>query len=385
KVHLDKLKRLGVPVFLSHTVVRAEGRGKLEGITIAEIDKTFQPIEGTERSWDVDTLLIAVGLSSVNELAEKARQYGIPVFLAGDSEEIAEASAAMFSGRIAGRRIASQMGLDAEIPGEWNVTAEVLRSKPGKIFPFKIKKFPDLKVKPIIRCIEEIPCNPCTQVCPLDSIVIPDGTIMGLPEFDGGCLGCGRCVLVCPGLAITLLVEDYDPKKKKALIMMPFEFEESDLVMPQEVRTVGMEGEVVGTGVVVAIRNSEEQDRRRLLMVEVPWKDRYKVAGFRIQEPEQALEAKLSEEEDPIVCRCERIRKSAIVDQIKAGTKDLNELKSMSRASMGGCGGKTCQELVLRIYRELGIDPRNVAPATKRPFVAEVPLGVYASAKDKKP
>jgi NADPH-dependent 2,4-dienoyl-CoA reductase/sulfur reductase-like enzyme len=55
KVHLDKLRRLGVPVFTSHTVIRGEGAGSLERITIAGVDGTFKPIPGTERSYRVDT------------------------------------------------------------------------------------------------------------------------------------------------------------------------------------------------------------------------------------------------------------------------------------------------------------------------------------------
>ncbi|HEY5132314.1 MAG TPA: 2Fe-2S iron-sulfur cluster-binding protein, partial [Candidatus Krumholzibacteriaceae bacterium] len=47
KVHLDKLRRLGVPVFTSHTVIRAEGKEKLEKVTLAGIDAAFKPVAGT--------------------------------------------------------------------------------------------------------------------------------------------------------------------------------------------------------------------------------------------------------------------------------------------------------------------------------------------------
>jgi sarcosine oxidase subunit alpha len=378
KVHLDKLRRFGVPVWTSHTVVAAHGKESLEAVTISGIDEQFRPIAGTDRSFEVDTLLVAVGLSPVNELVEKALAYGLPVLSAGDSEEIAEASAAMFSGRIAGRKMAEILGLKLRIPPQWEETARVLKSRPGAVSPF-LAASEKLGVYPVIRCVEEIPCNPCTQVCPVGSITIPDGTIMGLPEFRGRCLGCGRCVLICPGLAILLVMEDYDPEKKEALLMMPFEFEERRVPPGSVVQTVDMEGVRVGAGRVLAYRNREDQDRRRLALVEVPYEERLLVAGFEIQEPEEAGETvPAPEDDDPIVCRCERVKKSEIVKEIRAGIRDLNSLKVVCRAGMGACMGRTCTELVLRTFREEGVPLKEVAPGTVRPFAAEVPLGAFA-------
>ena len=57
KVHLDKLRRLGVPVLTSHTVLKAEGREKLERITIAAVDRHFKPVAGTEKSHRVSSPL----------------------------------------------------------------------------------------------------------------------------------------------------------------------------------------------------------------------------------------------------------------------------------------------------------------------------------------
>jgi hypothetical protein len=44
---------------------------------------------------------------------------------------------------------------------------------------------------------------------------------------------------------------------------------------------------------------------------------------------------------------------------------------------MGGCGGKTCTEQVLRIYREEGVDLSEVTLPSMRPLVAEVHLGDF--------
>jgi len=88
------------------------GNERVERVVTAAVDEKFRPIPGTERSFDVDTVLIAVGLSPVDELLQKAREYGMNVYAAGDSEEIAEASAAIFSGKITGRHIARDIGMD---------------------------------------------------------------------------------------------------------------------------------------------------------------------------------------------------------------------------------------------------------------------------------
>jgi NADPH-dependent 2,4-dienoyl-CoA reductase/sulfur reductase-like enzyme len=91
KVHQDKIKRLGVPVLTSHTVKRAEGRDRVEAVTIVQVDAGFREIPGTERTFEADTLLVAVGLSPVDELADQARRFRMAVYAAGDALEIAEA------------------------------------------------------------------------------------------------------------------------------------------------------------------------------------------------------------------------------------------------------------------------------------------------------
>ena len=73
-----------------------------------------------------------MGLDPVDEFYRKAREFGIDAFAAGDAEEIAEASAAMFSGKIKGLEIAHALGHNVgEIPPDWYRTAEILKSKPG--------------------------------------------------------------------------------------------------------------------------------------------------------------------------------------------------------------------------------------------------------------
>ncbi len=383
KVHADKIKRLGVPIWTSHTVLRAEGREHIERVTIAAVDDRLRPIAGTDRTYEVDTLLIAVGLSPCDELLEAARSAGVKVYAAGDTAEIAEASAAIFSGRITGRQIATDLGVPVDIPEHWPKLAETLRSRPGRVVSFDPVDLPQ-PVYPVLRCVQEIPCDPCREACPEHLISLQGDSIMSLPRFEGACLGCGRCVAVCPGLAISLVFNDYDPTGETALIMLPFEFNLADVPLGEQVDTVDFDGEIIGQGTVVAVRDRPEQNRRHLLLVEVPSKDKLRVAGFRIRGPSVPVEQTEAPQggEDPIVCRCERVRKSTIVAEIRAGVRDMNQLKALARSGMGGCGGKTCTDLVRRIFREEGVPLAEVTPPTVRPLVAETPLEAFARVKE---
>lgn len=385
KVHLDKIKRLGIPIYTSHTVLRAEGNDHLERITISKVDNKFRPIEGTEAVFEADTLLIAVGLTPVDELRKQAEKFGLKTYAAGDADIIAEASAAIISGRMAAREILLDMGFEVEVPPEWEEMIDILRSRPGPVKGLHpIPK--DKEIYPVIRCTQEIPCNPCTEVCVLQSIKIKEPTIMGRPQFEGNCLGCTRCISICPGLAITLVDKRYDDTKKTARVVIPWEMPEGTIRIGEEVTTTGMEGEVIGKAKVIGKKKSKWQNRRVLVSIEVPFKDANNVAGIRTKEPlvkKNVTAVKTAVNDDVIICRCERVTKKEIVDYIKkTGTKDINAVKAALRVGMGPCGGKTCTELVMRIFRELGIDLKDIEPPIDRPFTQEVPLKTFLRGDD---
>ena len=159
KVHQDKIKRLGVPVWTSHTVKCANGSEAVESVTVVEIDGNFREKAGTERTYEADTLLVAVGLNPVDELYTQARRFGMDAYSAGDALEIAEASAAIFSGRIAGPQIAQSFGRGVQVPPEWRSRLEILKRKPGETRPLELR-IPDSGLFPVIRCVQEIPCDP---------------------------------------------------------------------------------------------------------------------------------------------------------------------------------------------------------------------------------
>lgn len=66
------LNDFDIPLKLSHTVVKIHGKDRVEGVTIAEVDKNRKPINGSEEYIPCDTLLLSVGLIPENELTQKA-------------------------------------------------------------------------------------------------------------------------------------------------------------------------------------------------------------------------------------------------------------------------------------------------------------------------
>lgn len=59
-----------IPLYLSHTVTNVVGKTRLEQIEISQVDQDFNPIPGTEKTFDVDTLLLSVGLIPANDLLD---------------------------------------------------------------------------------------------------------------------------------------------------------------------------------------------------------------------------------------------------------------------------------------------------------------------------
>ena len=233
-------------------------------------------------------------------------------------------------------------------------------------------------------CSQEIPCNPCTSVCPQQLIRIDEDDIRHIPEFLGpqlgkACLGCERCVIICPGLAITLV--DYRKNSAMPTVTLAYEFLENSLGVGDKVTVLDAVGQVLGDVVVTNVRAIPRNDRTVVVKVEAPRRYAKRIAGIRVQRP--WLGAALPEsvtrlEDDDIVCRCERVTAGEIRALIRKGYRDVNEIKAVTRAGMGACGGKTCAALIQRLFREEGIPLDDVTLGVKRPLFVEVPLGVFA-------
>jgi len=58
------LNDFDIPLYLSHTVTEIIGddENRLSKIKVSKVDESFKPIEGTEKEFEVDTLLLSIGL-----------------------------------------------------------------------------------------------------------------------------------------------------------------------------------------------------------------------------------------------------------------------------------------------------------------------------------
>ena len=66
------LSDFNIPLYLSHTVTNVYGKDRLERIEVSKVDENRRPVKGSEMYFDVDTLLLSVGLIPENHLAEEA-------------------------------------------------------------------------------------------------------------------------------------------------------------------------------------------------------------------------------------------------------------------------------------------------------------------------
>jgi bacterioferritin-associated ferredoxin len=151
------------------------------------------------------------------------------------------------------------------------------------------------------------------------------------------------------------------------------------------VTVMDTEGMELGNVEVVKVRAPRFGDRALMVRVRAPRRIAKRIAGIRVQEPwvSEPLEQHATRmEDDEIVCRCERVTVGEVRALIRAGVRDINHVKAVTRAGMGACGSKTCSNLLQRLFREEGIPLDRVTENTRRPVFIEVPLGTFAGVPD---
>jgi len=407
-VHANKVKRMGIPILLKHTVVEALGTERVEGAIVSQVDENFEPIHGTEREIVVDVICLAVGLQPTVDLASQAGakltyipQLGgyVPVrdedmrttvpnvYVAGDLAGIEEATTAMIEGYIAGYNIAQQLtGVDLSEKiskmkqelvefrrGPFSDKVRLGLSKMGLNFPAggyrtEVQKDtgPVGKLRAVIECPQAIPCNPCETSCPSGAISV-GGNINGIPHIDySKCTGCGVCVMKCPGLAIFMVQE----KKDYSVVGIPYEM----LPIPEKgtkVQLLNRDGVHVADGEIenVVINRRE---KTHIVYLRVPKGYENEVRYFRIPK-----------KEDVYVCRCEEVTVEDVEAVIDSGITDYEELRRILRIGMGPCGGRTCRNTVLQILsKKTGLPITEQQLGAYRPPIFPLPFEAIINSRD---
>ena len=84
---------------------------------------------------------------------------------------------------------------------------------------------------------------------------------------------------------------------------------------------------------------------------------------------------------ETMICRCEDITREMILTCIADGYETLDEIKRVTRAGMGPCQGRTCQNLIANelshIYKK---QMEDILMPTFRPPVKPISLGALADA-----
>ncbi len=323
-VHAAKVARYGVPFYTRHSIIKAEGTDRVTGVTIGEVGPNWKFVPGTEKHFDVDTICLAVGLSPMSQLAQMAGcamednpkkaglvptidEYGetsVPgIFAAGDVSGIEEASAAMIEGRIAGAAAAYRLGyitlesLEEKTAAMKKALSSLRRGmfapenrgkriekteegcdisinllEKGYVAADEITRYPGVTAKkgihPVVECTQNIPCNPCQDVCPKQCIKIGED-ITALPRVEEfvECTGCGLCVAACPGQAIFLVNSGETPGS--AYVTLPYEF----LPIPKagdKGYACDRSGHAVCETEVVTVKSISAYDKTNLVTIKVP-------------------------------------------------------------------------------------------------------------------
>lgn len=126
-----RIRRAKIPVLSSHIISRVEGDREVEAGVLVQVDRYGNPVAGTDRIFQVDTVVVGFGFIPSIELVslcgcrleyDRTQSYWMPwfdenqqtsiegVFVAGDGAGVAGAAVAEQEGRLAGLNAAVQLG-----------------------------------------------------------------------------------------------------------------------------------------------------------------------------------------------------------------------------------------------------------------------------------
>ncbi len=377
-VQANRVRRLGIPVILSHLLIKAipnDNNDGINGAVIAEAEN-FKPIPGTEKViTGIDAINICTGLIADDQLLTKGREvFGTRAYGAGDAIRIGEGTSAV----LRGKQAAIEALCDLEVRTNYNQYLELSKEYiDSQQHPFQVIDEPfmpdtermNLKPFVVIDCLHGFACNPCQFACPFGAITKSSSSTVPLIDFEK-CTGCMQCVYQCPGLAI------FGYNIKKSWLFLPIEYEAAE---EAEVFLVDNNGKVLGNGTIEKIQVKKNKTNiARVKAHDIEGEELTGVRGFIVKEnyPEKVqFEKSAPVPTETYICHCDDVKLDEILETI--GDRrfiSVDEIKHTTRLGMGPCRGKRCIRRLGQVLRGHGIE--LVGDATPRgPLSNQIGMG----------
>lgn len=237
----------------------------------------------------------------------------------------------------------------------------------------------------LVDCDEEIPCNPCETACPRGAISVgPE--ICHTPRLDlKRCDGCGRCVRICPGLAIVLLDRTVDPHRPR--ITLPHEMAWTPAV-GSLVWAVDGTGRPIGLAEVVRVRGGGKGSTS-LVTVEIEGRRALKIRGLRGRKKHMDAPEEMGcppPVRAAVLCRCEELEGGVVRRVLELGGIGVGAVRRLSRVGLGVCQGRYCQDALQEEIRGFWKDREDrVGEVKVRPPVRPMKLWKLGSGYGRDP
>ena len=378
-VQANRVRRLGIPIFTGHILLKAipnENKDGIIGAVIAQ-SKNFTPIPGTEKIiYDIDTINICTGLVPDDQLLIKGNEtFGRHCFGAGDAIRIGEGTSAVLRGRQAAFDVLQEMGARYNQNDYLALSKEYIDSQQPPVRILESATTPTkerMEAKPfvLIDCLYGFACNPCEFACPHGAITKTSTSSVPKIDFDK-CIGCMECVYQCPGLAI------FGYNTKKDWLFLPIEYAVAE---KDEVFLVDNSGKKLGEGIIEKILIKKNKTNiARVKSIDIHGEDLMAVRGFIVKANypkipdffpnDETIESKT------YVCHCDDVSLDEVLNAI--GDRkfiSVDEVKHTTRLGMGACRGKRCIPRLKQMVKGYGISV--VGDATPRgPLSNQVGIG----------
>lgn len=386
-VQANRVRRLGIPILTSHTLIEAipneDGTG-IVGAIIAECEN-FRSVPGTEKRIDgIDCINICTGLIPDNQLFVKGNAiFGRSCHGVGDSVRIGEGTSAVLRGRQCAYEIMQNLGLRYNYEDYLRVSRDYIDSQQHPVRLLDEPAKPDAdraQARPFVMmdCLYGFACNPCSFACKHGAITKSSTSVTPTIDYSK-CIGCMDCVYQCPGLAIF----GYDMRNGK--LFLPVEYAVTD---GSEVFLVDDNGAKVGEGTIEKVLQKPNKTNVARVKVASMYggKGLTEARGFILKEkyPEPVRMSPAGQDDSvTYVCHCEDLTVGRLLELIgDRKTISADELKHISRLGMGPCRGKRCLPRAKSALKAYGIEVTgDFTP--RAPLANLVELGNLIPGKEK--